>query len=311
MREGGKTHNEMMRKVIDKAMKIISEKPSGAKPSCVVNSTQLEQARLYRAEQNKTPPLSPREECNDISPSVASFATFRSAVTEHFPVVRPSSQVEYFTFIAYKLGINPFNASGREPGLQDIFNGLKYPPLHLLINKEIIKPGRNILTVNAKGKEYRSSLTEDGYIESLGGELFLTPVKWLAAILGKPVPDVKKSQAYKQVHYRGISLISILKEPTLVVHDEEDDNSQDENKEIDNKCDDTTPLSQSSFNDKVRNTVHHSTGSLKIMLHMSNIKLLDVTDFTNDNDLPENFWNDDFCKVKLSEDLWKDVDNWN
>lgn len=54
MREGGKTHNEMMRKVIDKAMKIISEKPSGAKPSFVdVNSTQLEQARLYRAEQNK------------------------------------------------------------------------------------------------------------------------------------------------------------------------------------------------------------------------------------------------------------------
>lgn len=50
-----------------------------------------------------------------------------------------------------------------------------------------------------QGKEYRSSLTEDGYIESLGGELFLTPVKWLAAILGKPVPDVKKSQAYKQV----------------------------------------------------------------------------------------------------------------
>ncbi|XP_071179383.1 uncharacterized protein [Mytilus edulis] len=290
MREGGKTHNEMMRKVIDKAMKIISEKPSGAKPSCVVNSTQLEQARLYRAEQNKTPPLSPREECNDISPSVASFATFRSAVTEHFPVVRPSTQ---------------------EPGLQDIFNGLKYPPLYLLINKGIIKPGRNILTVNAKGKEFRSSLTEDGYIESLGGELFLTPVKWLAAILGKPVPDVKKSQAYKQVHYRGMSLISILKEPTLVVHDEEDDNSQDENKEIDNKCDDTTPLSQSSFNDKVLNTVHHSTGSLKIMLHMSNIKLLDVTDFTNDNDLPENFWNDDFCKVKLSEDLWKDVDNWN
>ncbi|XP_076107879.1 uncharacterized protein LOC143076112 isoform X1 [Mytilus galloprovincialis] len=290
MREGGKTHNEMMRKVIDKAMKIISEKPSGAKPSCVVNSTQLEQARLYRTEQNKTPPLSPREECNDISPSVASFATFRSAVTEHFPVVRPSTQ---------------------EPGLQDIFNGLKYPPLHLLINKGIIKPGRNILTVNAKGKDYRSSLTEDGNIESLGGELFLTPVKWLAAILGKPVPDVKKSQAYKQVHYKGMSLISILKEPTLVVHDEEDDNSQDENKEIDNKCDDTTPLSQSSFNDKVRNTVHHSTGSLKIMLHMSNIKLLDVTDFTNDNDLPENFWNDDFCKVKLSEDLWKDVDNWN
>lgn len=50
-----------------------------------------------------------------------------------------------------------------------------------------------------QGKEYRSSLTEDGNIESLGGELFLTPVKWLAAILGKPVPDVKKSQAYKQV----------------------------------------------------------------------------------------------------------------
>ncbi|XP_063448154.1 uncharacterized protein LOC134727702 [Mytilus trossulus] len=53
MRDGGKTHNEMMRKVIDKAMKTISEKPSGAKPAFVdVNSTQLEQARLHRAEQN-------------------------------------------------------------------------------------------------------------------------------------------------------------------------------------------------------------------------------------------------------------------
>ncbi|XP_063448153.1 ankyrin repeat domain-containing protein 31-like [Mytilus trossulus] len=142
-----------------------------------------------------TPPLSPREGYNDISPSVASFATFRSAVTEHFPHVQA-------------------------PDPQDMFNGLKYPPLHLLINKGFIKPGRNILTANAKGKEFKSSLTEDGNIESLGGELFQTPVKWLAAILGKPVPDVKKSQAYKQVHYRGMSLISILKEPTLVLHDE-------------------------------------------------------------------------------------------
>lgn len=29
--------------------------------------------------------------------------------------------------------------------------------------------------------------------------MFQTPVKWLAAILGKPVPDVKKNRAYKEV----------------------------------------------------------------------------------------------------------------
>ncbi|CAC5381989.1 unnamed protein product [Mytilus coruscus] len=292
MREDGKTHNEMMRKVIDKAMKIISDKPSGTKPSYIdVDSTQLEHARLYRTEQNKTPQLSPREGHNDISPSIASFATFRSAFTEHFPVTRPSTQ---------------------EQGPQDMFNGLKYPPLHLLINKEIIKPGRNILTANAKGREFRSSLTEDGNIESLGGELFQTPVKWLAAILGKPVPDVKKSQAYKQVHYRGRSLISIIEEPTLV-NNEEDDSHQYESKERDYQCEDVAPVCQSSesFNDKVSNKGSDSTGSLKIILHMSNIKLLDVTDFTKDNDLPENFWNDDFCKVKLCDELWKDIDNWN
>ncbi|XP_052075549.1 uncharacterized protein LOC127713000 isoform X2 [Mytilus californianus] len=293
MREDGKTHNEMMRKVIDKAMKIISEKPSGTKPSYIdVDSTQLEHERLYRAEQNKTPQLSPREghTGNDISPSIASFATFRSAFTEHFPVTRPSTQ---------------------EQGPQDMFNGLKYPPLHLLINKGIIKPGRNILTANAKDREFRSSLTEDGNIESLGGELFQTPVKWLAAILGKPVPDVKKSQAYKQVHYRGRSLIRIIEEPTLV--DNEDDSYQYESKERDNQCEDIAPvcLCSNSFNDKSSNKGSDSTGSLKIILHMSNIKLLDVTDFTKDNDLPENFWNDDFCKVKLCDELWKDIDNWN
>ena len=29
--------------------------------------------------------------------------------------------------------------------------------------------------------------------------MFQTPVKWLAAILGKPVPDVKKNRAYREV----------------------------------------------------------------------------------------------------------------
>ena len=49
---------------------------------------------------------------------------------------------------------------------------------------------------------------------------------------------------------------------------------------------------------------------LKNMLNNCTIRLLDDKDLVSDSDLPENFWTEDFSKVKLSIDMWKDVDKW-
>ena len=49
---------------------------------------------------------------------------------------------------------------------------------------------------------------------------------------------------------------------------------------------------------------------LKNMLNNCTIRLLNDKDLVSDNDLPENFWTEDFSKVKLSIDMWKEVDKW-
>jgi hypothetical protein len=61
----------------------------------------------------------------------------------------------------------------------------------------VLFPAERILTVQHGGKTFTSSLTDVGYIESKGGEIFMTPVKWLSAVKAGEV--VKKGQAYREV----------------------------------------------------------------------------------------------------------------
>ena len=61
----------------------------------------------------------------------------------------------------------------------------------------ILFPAENIITVHHLGKVFTASLTTAGNIESKGGEIFNTPMKWLSAVKGGEV--VKKSQAYREV----------------------------------------------------------------------------------------------------------------
>ena len=65
-----------------------------------------------------------------------------------------------------------------------------------------------------------------------------------------------------------------------------------------------------SNNGKADRSRQDSMQKLKNMLNNCTIRLLDDKDLVSDNDLPENFWTEDFSKVKLSIDMWKEVDKW-
>ena len=77
------------------------------------------------------------------------------------------------------------------------YGGIRFPPLKSLIDLAILFPAENVITVHHLGKVFTASLTTAGNIESKGGEIFNTPMKWLSAVKGGEV--VKKSQAYREV----------------------------------------------------------------------------------------------------------------
>ena len=74
-------------------------------------------------------------------------------------------------------------------------------------------PAENVITVHHLGKVFTASLTTAGNIESKGGEIFNTPMKWLSAVKGGEV--VKKSQAYREVK---IKMSTTYAEIFLLMH---------------------------------------------------------------------------------------------
>lgn len=89
-----------------------------------------------------------------------------------------------------------FKETGCEQSQYEKYGGLKFPPLKSLIDLHVLYPAKNVLTAQYMGKVFTASLTVMGNIESKGGEVFNTPIKWLSAVKGGEV--VKKAQAYRE-----------------------------------------------------------------------------------------------------------------
>lgn len=89
-----------------------------------------------------------------------------------------------------------FKETGCEQSQYEKYGGLKFPPLKSLIDLHVLYPAKNVLTAQYMGKVFTASLTIMGNIESKGGEVFKTPIKWLSAVKGGEV--VKKAQAYRE-----------------------------------------------------------------------------------------------------------------
>lgn len=49
---------------------------------------------------------------------------------------------------------------------------------------------------------------------------------------------------------------------------------------------------------------------LNTLLSNCVVRLLTDQDFVSCHDLPENFWTEDFSKVRLNKDIWDTVDSW-
>lgn len=106
---------------------------------------------------------------------------------------------DFFNQIIFSEWINIFiyfKDVGCEQSQYEKYGGLKFPPLKSLIDLHVLYPAENVLAALYMGKVFTASLTMMGNIESKGGEVFNTPMKWLSAVKGGEV--VKKAQAYRE-----------------------------------------------------------------------------------------------------------------
>ncbi|KAK3085083.1 hypothetical protein FSP39_023999 [Pinctada imbricata] len=185
---------------------------------------------------------------------------------------------------------------------------LRYPALETLINDKILLPAQNVLSVQSEDKVFRASLLENGKIQTMSGEVLKTPVQWLNAVVGGE--STKKGRAYREILYAGKSLKSYIDEECHITQ-----NSLEEyvaNVNIGPKLRDhammVTSETQTDALEEKKSGISESR--LSVLLKDCRIRLLSEEDLLPSTDLPENFWTDDFKDVKLTENLWKEVDCW-
>ncbi|XP_046330277.2 uncharacterized protein LOC124113800 [Haliotis rufescens] len=88
----------------------------------------------------------------------------------------------------------------------------KMADLPTLVENGVLTPGKGVLSVRAKGKVFRASLSSTGHIIGSGGQVFRTPKSWCQAVCG--AVTVKKLQSYNMVLYKGHPLSSFVVEST-------------------------------------------------------------------------------------------------
>nr|XP_022341651.1 uncharacterized protein LOC111135673 isoform X2 [Crassostrea virginica] len=153
-------------------------------------------------------------------------------------------------------------------------------------------------------ESFTASLTTAGNIESKGGEIFNTPMKWLSAVKGGEV--VKKSQAYREIMYDGHSLKSYV------------DGEQETSKERIQALSQRKGMESRKTGDHFASLQSTSSKGLDEedkemadLLFQCKVQLLDKTDMVPMDDLPENFWSSDFSSVHLSRAFWRSLNDWN
>ncbi|XP_060564739.1 uncharacterized protein LOC132723952 [Ruditapes philippinarum] len=186
------------------------------------------------------------------------------------------------------------------------------PTLKELVQSGQLTPGKLVLSCYAKGRTHRASLTPLGKIRTQEGFVFVTASQWVST-LTEPV-SVKKKKAYEMVLYKGRSLLSIC----LNCHYNALPNERPTN---------TAPVSTimvditKSFTEQgtqVKDTdilellPQKTECEIRLNSLLSNcvVRLLTEQDFVSCDDLPDNFWREDFSKVRLPKDIWDTVDSW-
>ncbi|XP_067663646.1 serine-rich adhesin for platelets-like [Haliotis asinina] len=84
----------------------------------------------------------------------------------------------------------------------------KMADLITLVEKGVLTPGKDVLSVRAKGKVFRAGLSSEGHIIGSGGQIFRTPKSWCQALSG--AATVKTLQSFDMVLYQGEPLSSFV-----------------------------------------------------------------------------------------------------
>ncbi|XP_046546185.1 uncharacterized protein LOC124256262 [Haliotis rubra] len=84
----------------------------------------------------------------------------------------------------------------------------KMADLPTLVEKGVLTPGKDVLSVRAEGKVFRATLSRKGHIIGSEGEMFRTPTSWCQAVSG--AGTVNKLQSYNMVLYKGRPLSSFV-----------------------------------------------------------------------------------------------------
>ncbi|XP_021366049.1 uncharacterized protein LOC110458601 isoform X2 [Mizuhopecten yessoensis] len=173
----------------------------------------------------------------------------------------------------------------------------KYPPLRTLIERGALVPENDCLVTESKNGRYIGSLLHSGLIRGHGGEVFKTPVQWVSAVNDGVL--VKKSRAYREVFYHGQPLLTFVNPgPTSVIDLTKANEEPESNRAYDGvMSNDAVSKKQAPFD-------------LETLLRNCTVRLISDEEIVPSSDLPENFWNDDFCNVRLPQSLQEQIDCW-
>ncbi|XP_053376269.1 kinesin-related protein 4-like isoform X2 [Mercenaria mercenaria] len=186
------------------------------------------------------------------------------------------------------------------------------PTLKELLNSGQLSPGKLVLSCHVKGKTYRASLTPHGKVRTLEGLMFVTASKWVSTL--KDAAPVNKRKAYEMVLYKGRQLLSFcFHNPGLSRPNEQSasiiQNVSIKPSPVKQFTEQGTQVMDSEL-PKLSSQMTEVDNRLSSLLSNCVVQLLTEQDFVSCNDLPDNFWTEDFSKVRLQKDIWDTVDAW-
>ncbi|KAL4223943.1 Ankyrin repeat domain-containing protein 31 [Mactra antiquata] len=171
-----------------------------------------------------------------------------------------------------------------------------------LVQSGVVIPGKSVLSCNIKGIHHKASVLYSGKINTVDGHTYNTVSAWLTSLDNNVV--CKRRKAYEMVQYKGRSLLSCSQQIKP---------SNNNQPRVTQPCkvmtDSCTQVDSSVFSTQNR----HMTADekwLNNLLSKSIVQLLSNRDLVTDHDLPDNFWAEDFSKVRLSSDIWRSITAW-
>ncbi|XP_052799377.1 histone-lysine N-methyltransferase, H3 lysine-79 specific-like [Mya arenaria] len=186
------------------------------------------------------------------------------------------------------------------------------PTLKGMVKAGSLTPGKNALSFHTQGKRFLASLTSQGKIKTLDGLIFTTASQWMSTL--SDGVKVKKRKAYQMILYKGKPLLQycfparvVVPTPGVTAPSSPVSSQAVSSKGTHNQH---TYVDAKDLKHQAPHSVTEEEKYLNQLLSTSLVRLLTEADFVTSSDLPDNFWTEDYSKVKLSKKVWDSVDDW-